>query len=50
MADNAKEFYKGSYSLGETTLYVNSGIGTSYQQKLRLLNPPTINFYRIVKK
>jgi predicted MPP superfamily phosphohydrolase len=42
--------YKDSiYNLGNTTLYINSGIGTD-TVPLRLFNRPSINFYRIVKQ
>jgi predicted MPP superfamily phosphohydrolase len=42
--------YKDSiYNLGNTTLYISSGIGTD-TIPLRLFNRPSINFYRIVKQ
>lgn len=41
------KYYDNYYDLGNTKLYINSGIGTSIY-KLRLFNPPTINFYRLV--
>lgn len=42
-------YYNEYYKLGKSKLYINSGIGTS-NYRLRLFNPPTINFYRLVKK
>ena len=40
------KYYNNYYDLGNTKLYINSGIGTS-KSRLRLFNPPTINFYRL---
>ena len=40
------KYYDNYYDLGNTKLYINNGIGTSIY-KLRLFNPPTINFYRL---
>ena len=37
------------YNLGNTKMYVSSGIGTS-KYKFRLLNKPSINFYRLRNK
>ena len=42
----AKVYTKNYYDLGNTKLYISSGIGTS-KYKFRLLNKPSINFYRL---
>ena len=42
----AKKYYKEHYDLGDTKLYISSGIGTS-TLNFRLFNRPSINFYRI---
>lgn len=47
--EGCRKYYDNYYNLGSTKLYINSGIGTS-KYKLRLFNPPTINFYRLVNK
>ncbi len=44
-----KKYYKEHYNLGDTDLYISSGIGTS-DLPIRLFNRPSANFYRIVKK
>jgi len=46
--ENAKEYVNGLYKLDSTTLFVNSGIGTSKSMKLRFLTPPSISLFRIV--
>ena len=43
------KYYKEFYKVNDMDLYISSGIGTS-KIKLRLLNKPSINFYRIVNK
>lgn len=45
----AKKYYDGYYKVNDTDLYISSGLGTTLL-KFRLLNPPSFNFYRIVKK
>jgi len=47
--DGAIDYYDSYYNINNVHLYVNAGIGTN-KSKLRLLTPPTINFYRIVRK
>lgn len=47
--EGAKDYYDDYYNVNGTHLYVNAGLGTN-NSKLRLFNPPTINFYRLVKK
>lgn len=47
--DGCKKYYDNYYKVNNTKLYINSGIGTT-NFKLRLFNPPTINFYRLVNK
>jgi len=47
--NGCNNYYDNYYDLGNTKLYINSGIGTSIY-KLRLFNPPTINFYRLANK
>ena len=44
----AKKYYDNYYQLGDTKLYISSGIGVS-TINYRLFNPPSINFYRINK-
>ena len=45
----ANNYYDEYYDLGNTKLYISSGIGTS-KHKLRLLNNPSINFFRLRNK
>jgi len=45
----AKEYTDKHYDLGNTNLYISSGIGTT-KYKFRLLNKPSINFYRLRNK
>lgn len=47
--DGCMKYYDNYYNLGNAKLFINSGIGTSIY-KLRLFNPPTINFYRLTNK
>ena len=46
---NAKKYYNEYYNLGNTKLYISSGLGTS-NIDFRLFNRPSINFYRITNK
>lgn len=48
LPDGSKKYYKNYYSLGNTDLYISSGIGCS-TLNFRLFNKPSINFYRIQK-
>ena len=45
----SKIYYDEYYDLGNTKLYISSGIGNS-KYKFRLLNKPSINFYRLRNK
>lgn len=45
----AKDYNKGFYQVNNTLLFVNSGIGSSSNMKLRFLNPPSISLFRLVK-
>ena len=45
----SKKYYDTYYKLDNTNLYISSGIGTK-NIKFRILNKPSINFYRINKK
>ena len=45
----SKNYIDNYYDLGNTKMYVSSGIGTS-KYKFRLLNKPSINFYRLRNK
>lgn len=47
--DGSKKYYDEFYDLGNTKLYISSGIGTS-KLKLRLFNRPSINLYRLTNK
>ncbi len=42
----AKKYYKEEYKLGNTKVYISSGLGTSVIN-LRLFNRPSINLYRL---
>lgn len=44
-----KKYYGPHYTIGNTELYVSSGLGTSTMD-LRLFNRPSINFYRLMNK
>ena len=48
-ADGAIDYYDSYYNVNHTHLYVNAGLGTN-ENRLRLFTPPTINFYRLVRK
>ena len=44
----ATKYYAGKYEIGDSILYVSTGVGTN-KTKFRFMNRPSINFYRIVK-
>ena len=46
--ENAKEHVKGFYEVNHTKLFVNNGIGSSSNIKLRFFNPPSISLFRLV--
>lgn len=48
--ENAKTYSKEFYQVNNTKFYINKGLGTNNQMKLRFLSPPTINFYRLTSK
>lgn len=43
------DYYDSYYNINHTHLYVNAGLGTN-KNRMRLFNPPTINFYRLIRK
>jgi predicted MPP superfamily phosphohydrolase len=45
----SKKYYDEYYSLGETDVFISSGLGTS-GLKLRLFNKPSFNLYRLTNK
>lgn len=47
--NGSKKYYDEYYDLGNTKLYISSGIGTS-KLKLRLFNRPSFNLYRLTNK
>ena len=47
--NGAIDYYDSYYNVNQTHLYVNAGLGTN-ENRLRLFTPPTINFYRLVRK
>ena len=47
--DKYSKYNKDFYEFKNTKLYISSGIGTS-KYKFRLLNRPSINFYRLRNK
>lgn len=47
--EGAIDYYDSYYNINNTHMYINAGIGTN-GNRLRLFTPPTINFYRIVRK
>ncbi len=49
LPDMSKKYYSGYYSIDNTNIYVNTGLGTD-QYKFRLFNKPSINFYRLMKR
>lgn len=46
--DNAKTYKNSYYKINNIDFYINQGIGTDYNAKLRFMTFPTISFYRIV--
>ena len=46
--DGAKKYLSGPYTINDTKLYVNDGIG-SQNINMRINNNPKINFYRLYK-
>ena len=47
--DNSRKYYDEYYKVGNTDLYISSGLGIAHTP-FRLFNRPSINFYRITKK
>ena len=47
--NGATKYYDEFYKVGNTSLYISGGLGTS-KVKLRFFNKPSINFYRITTK
>jgi len=47
--EGCKKYYRNDYIVNDTKMYINGGIGTS-KYRLRLFNPPSINFYRLTTK
>lgn len=47
--NGSKKYYDEFYDLGNTKLYISSGVGTS-KLKLRLFNRPSFNLYRLANK
>lgn len=47
--NGSKKYYDEFYDLGNSKLYISSGIGTS-KLKLRLFNRPSFNLYRLTDK
>lgn len=45
----SSKYFDDYYNLDNTELYISSGLGTG-KYKLRFLNPPSINFYRLRNK
>lgn len=45
----AKKYHSEQYNLGDTNMYISSGLGTSTLD-VRLFNKPSINFYRLTTK
>jgi len=45
----SKKYYDNYYKLGNTDLYISSGVGTS-DYSFRFANKPSINFYRLTNK
>ena len=48
LPDGATKYTNGHYKINETDLYVSNGLGTD-NIKFRIMNRPSINFYRITK-
>lgn len=47
--EGASKYYKETYTLKNTQLFISNGLGTN-QYGIRFLNHPTINLYRLYKK
>lgn len=45
----AKKYINKKYTINNSVLYISGGLGTN-NNKLRLFNHPSINFYRLVKE
>ena len=48
LSEGAKKYDYGYFNIKNTSLYVSNGLGTN-RYSYRLMNKPSINFYRIVK-
>lgn len=48
--DGAKKYNNDFYEIGNTELYISSGLGTNNMAGIRLFCRPSINFYRISNK
>ena len=48
--NGAKKYNNNYYDLGESKLYISSGLGTNNKTGIRLFCRPSINFYRISNK
>ena len=48
LPNGATKYTNGHYKINETDLYVSNGLGTD-NIKFRIMNRPSINFYRITK-
>ena len=44
--DGAKKYYDEYYKVGNTDLYISSGLGTS-ELDFRFFNRPSFNFYQL---
>jgi len=49
LPDGAKKYYEAYYEVGDAKAYISNGIGVD-QINFRLINTPSINFYRIQKQ
>lgn len=47
--NGAKLYYDEEYLIGNTSLYISGGLGTS-RIPIRLFNPPSFNFYRLYNR
>ena len=47
--NGAKKYIDSKYEIGDTTLFISGGLGTS-KNDYRLFNRPSINLYRLVSK
>lgn len=45
--DGAKKYDQDYYNLGNSKLYISSGLGTTNQSNIRLFCRPSINFFRL---